>query len=138
VAESKPGATVTFTVWRDKKEITVKVTLAERTEKALAAARGSGSEEDLGLKLQDLTDDLAAKLGVRGQKGVVVSAVQPGGPAARAGLRPGDLIQKVGPDRTAVASVAEFRAALSKLDVKKGVLVLLRRRDLATFVLIKP
>ena len=138
IAEKKPGTTVTLTVWRKRREITVKVVLGERTEKVLAAARGIGSESDLGLRLQDLTDELAAQLGLRGEKGVLVSAVEPGGPADRAGLKAGDLIQELGPDRTPVSSVAEFRAVLSRLDPKEGVLVRYRRGGMASFTVIKP
>ncbi len=49
----------------------------------------------LGASLQVLTDDLAAALGVTGKKGVRVTAVTPGGPAALAGLLPGDLLLKL-------------------------------------------
>ena len=134
VAEAKPGATVAVTVWRDKKELKVPVTLVERTEEVEAQARGA--EEVLGLRVQDLTDELAGQLGVTGEKGVVVAAVQRDGPAVRAGLRPGDLIQEVG--REKVSSVAEFRARLAKLDVKQGVVVLYRRRDTVAFTVIRP
>jgi serine protease Do len=137
VAEIKPGTTVTLAVWRDKREIQVKATLAERTPEALAAA---GSQEnpaqDLGLTVAPLTPQLAEQLGVGEEKGVVVSAVLEDGPAARAGIQAGDLIQQVG--QVKVASVSEFSAALAKLDIKKGVLILYRRQKMSNFVVVKP
>src|SRR5205823_1597756 len=55
---------------------------------SLAQAEGGAY---LGVTLQDLNDDLRESYGYRGE-GVVVTRVDQGGPAARAGLREGDVI----------------------------------------------
>jgi serine protease Do len=47
---------------------------------------------DIGVYAQTLTPLLAEGLGVSVDAGVVLSDVTPGGPAARAGLQPGDLV----------------------------------------------
>jgi len=47
---------------------------------------------DIGVHTQTLTPLLAEGLGVSADAGVVLSDVMPGGPAARAGLQPGDLV----------------------------------------------
>ncbi|SNT18326.1 serine protease Do [Noviherbaspirillum humi] len=49
----------------------------------------------IGVQLQELTFDLANSLGLKEAQGALVAAVQRGGPADRAGLRPGDVIQSV-------------------------------------------
>ncbi|HUB10281.1 MAG TPA: Do family serine endopeptidase [Myxococcales bacterium] len=46
----------------------------------------------LGAGLQPLTPDLAQSFGVSSTKGALVASITPGGPAARAGLRAGDVI----------------------------------------------
>ena len=46
----------------------------------------------LGIVIQDLTDDLAAGFGVMSGGGVLVADVMPEGPAAAAGVRPGDVV----------------------------------------------
>jgi len=46
----------------------------------------------IGVEAQDLTSELARSLGVRAERGSVVSGVLRGGPADRAGLRPGDVV----------------------------------------------
>ena len=47
---------------------------------------------DIGVHTQTITPLLAEALGVSADAGVVLSDVAPGGPAARAGLQPGDLV----------------------------------------------
>jgi serine protease Do len=49
----------------------------------------------LGVGIQDITPELARALGLADASGVLVSSVQPGTPAARAGLVRGDVILKV-------------------------------------------
>jgi serine protease Do len=46
----------------------------------------------LGVSIQPMTPELASKLGLEESRGVVVAAVAPNSPAARAGIRPGDVI----------------------------------------------
>lgn len=49
----------------------------------------------MGAALQDISADAAAALGLAEPKGALVANVTPGGPAAVAGLKPGDAILKV-------------------------------------------
>ncbi len=80
----------------------------------------------------DLTDAQKRELKLKG--GVRVETVAD--PATRAGLREGDVIVSVG--NTEVANVREFDAAISKIDRTKPVPLLLRRGELATYLLIRP
>jgi serine protease Do/serine protease DegQ len=64
----------------------------------------------LGIKMQDLTPDLAKALGVAAREGVAVAEVQPASPAAKAGLREGDVI--VALNGRPVRGAAELRAVL--------------------------
>jgi Do/DeqQ family serine protease len=49
----------------------------------------------IGVAIQDLTPELARGLGVEARDGAVISAVEPGSPAARAGLEPGMVVVAV-------------------------------------------
>jgi serine protease Do len=50
----------------------------------------------LGVRLANLNAAAAERAGYRGESGAVVTRVTPGGPAAAAGLRPGDIVLKFG------------------------------------------
>ncbi len=50
----------------------------------------------LGIAGQDMTPELAASLGLSDTRGVLVSAVLEDGPAARAGIEPGDVLTRIG------------------------------------------
>lgn len=60
----------------------------------------------LGLSLQSLDERLAQYFGVPVRGGVVVTQVDPDGPAAKAGLKKGDVIIKIG--RNTVRSLDEY------------------------------
>ncbi|WP_442679426.1 Do family serine endopeptidase [Sphingomonas sp. ASY06-1R] len=49
----------------------------------------------LGVGIQELTDDVAAGLNLPKNRGAIISRVEPGQPAARAGVQQGDVIVKV-------------------------------------------
>ncbi|MFY0992383.1 Do family serine endopeptidase [Halomonas sp. C05BenzN] len=49
----------------------------------------------LGIEAQELNQELAASFGLQAPRGVVISGVVPGGPAALAGLQPGDVLLAV-------------------------------------------
>jgi S1-C subfamily serine protease len=67
----------------------------------------------LGLQPAALTPDIARELHVTAG-GVLVYALAPGGPAAKAGIRPGDVLTAVGGQT--IASVEELFAALRQHD----------------------
>jgi len=58
-------------------------------------SRGKVVRGWLGVGIQPVTADLAAKFGVNEGEGVLVNEIFEGDPAARAGIKPGDIITKV-------------------------------------------
>jgi len=53
----------------------------------------------MGLSCQDLNAKLALQLNLYVNQGVLINEITPDGPAARAGLKHGDVIVQVGPHR---------------------------------------
>jgi serine protease Do len=85
-----------------------------------------------GLTVSDLGEERRQQLRVRG--GVLVDAVD--GAAARAGLRPGDVILAL--DNQDVTSARQFNELVGKIDRAKTHVVLVRRGEVTTYVPIKP
>ena len=89
-----------------------------------------GSEETVGLVVEPLTPQQARQLGVHSASGLLVTRVDPDGPAADAGIRANDVIEQV--DGRAVSSAAELRQSLTSGD--RPALVLIRRGEQSVFV----
>ncbi len=58
-------------------------------------ASGTVKRGYLGVQIQPMTSDIAAGLGLPKDKGEIVANVEPNGPAARAGVKQGDVVVKV-------------------------------------------
>ncbi|MGD0497312.1 MAG: Do family serine endopeptidase [Bryobacteraceae bacterium] len=121
IAAMAPGTEVTLTIWRSGAQQRIRATLGELTpESALAqgqagqgGGRDGGSGGRLGVTVEPLTPNLAAQMGRRrSAQGLVVTEIDPSGPAAEAGVRTGDIILEV--NRQAVRSVDDVRKALER------------------------
>ena len=72
----------------------------------------------IGVEPNDLSPELAETFGVKAQAGVIITGVLQNGPAAQAGIRPGDVIVNVADE--AVGNVSELLSRVAAL--KPGVL----------------
>ncbi len=82
--------------------------------------------ESMGFGIQDVTDEVAAKLSVEAASGVAVTRVEAGGPAAEK-LSPGDVIENV--EGVRVHNRAEFVKAIAETVSKKSVKFVVRSKD---------
>ena len=131
VAETRPGTKTQIEVWRkgDRRKVTVTVGELPDDTVALAAARRATAagaaykNEAAGLAVRVLTPE--ERQATRSDGGVIVEKVQ--GPAARAGIQPGDVIVRVNekpiekPEelREAIATAGEAIALLVQRDNKR-------------------
>ncbi len=127
VAAKRPGETVRLQVWRNKatREITVKVG-AFKEEKLAAIAPASADKGRLGVAVRPLTPEERRQSGIAG--GLVVE--QASGSAARAGIRPGDVILSVNGEP--VSDIEQLRKLIGKSG--KKVALLIEREDSRLFV----
>ena len=135
IVPKQPGTEVELTLIRDGKEINVKVTLAEAPGEPIAAkeeAPVKKSFERLGINVTTMNGDLAGKLGVPNVAGVVITEIDQDGPAFGAGLRQGDIVQRVG--RKDIKNVKEFVDELDKVGKGETVLMLINRKGSSLFV----
>jgi serine protease Do len=70
---------------------------AETAKEVIVQLREKGvvTRGSIGVQAQPVTEDIADSLGLRGARGVLVAVPQADGPAAKAGIRPGDVITAV-------------------------------------------
>ena len=112
VADTPVGSRVNLVVLRDGRRLPVTLTLAERTDAAVAQSQPAGGGEEGpafgGLRVRDLTPE--EKRSESTPTGVVITDIESGGAAEDAGLQPGELIEEVG--GKPVTSVAGFAKAL--------------------------
>ena len=124
VTATRPDTTVPVRIVRDREEQTISVTIEEldiETETAALRSNNGGGGDDLqetstgfGLTLGNITPQIAQQLRLdRGTQGAVITDVEPGSPAARVGLRGGDIIVRVG--REAIGTAAEAGRALGQI-----------------------
>ncbi|GAB4278094.1 MAG: DegQ family serine endoprotease [Deferrisomatales bacterium] len=132
VAERAPGKTVEVVILRKGERKTLSVTLGELPEEELAAP--ARVEEELGLTVQEVTPELRKHLDLEEGEGVVVSGVEPGSPAAAAGLRRGDVILEV--NQEPVADLEGYRKALREGREAESVLFLVRRGQGTLYVVV--
>jgi serine protease Do len=133
VARTDVGKDATLTVLRDKKRVPVTVKIGElKDEEIVASAPQPGK---LGLAFQNVTPELAESLGLDRATGAVVTAVQPGSPAAQAGLQPGDVILEV--NRNRISDVAELQKMLAEAKGGTNLLFLVRRAGNNIFLALK-
>jgi serine protease Do len=125
VGETKPGAALHMKVWRQGATRDVQVTVGEMpAQQAAAAASGEAVKPaKLGVVVRPLSPEERKSRGVDG--GVVVEQVD--GPAARAGIQPGDVILAFGDQK--VESAEQLRRLVDK---SKGSIAVLVKRDEAT------
>lgn len=128
VGSSKPGASKALTVIRDGKEREITVTLGQLPDKnkdkdELAL---NGHPDDGSPRLNVLVADLPAGQGGRGEGGVQVQRVGPG-PAAEAGVQPGDILVSLNNQK--IRDAAHLRQLVKELPPGKRVPLLVKRDE---------
>jgi serine protease Do len=138
VGAAPVGSRASVTIWRRgaQHDVPVSIVQLEDDKPATTPAPRKPAPEAapnaLGLHVSDLS--AAQKRELRIETGVLVDMAQ--GAAASAGVRSGDLVLQI--NNVPVISAAQFNALVAKLDPKKSVAVLVRRGDVAQYLVIKP
>ncbi|MFL9923557.1 DegQ family serine endoprotease [Herbaspirillum lusitanum] len=138
VGATKPGTKATVNVWRkgSARDVSLVVTELEADKTAKQQddqkAMPEVAPNALGLIVSDLSD--AQKKDLKADNGVLVEAAS--GAAAGAGIRAGDVIQRI--NEVDVKDAKQFNQLVAKLDSKKRAAVLVRRGDSSQFVPLRP
>ena len=141
VAETRIGAEVPLEVWRKGKTVSLRVKVgqleeAEETQTAALTPPGRGPEDvkvaPLGVSVSALTPDVRGRFDLgEDAKGVVITRVDQGGPAAEKQIEPGDVIMEVNQDPVRTpADISSKIAAASDMGRKSVLLLVDRKGDL--------
>lgn len=136
VAQAPVGSDAAVKILRGGKEVNLSVTLGELPAQLASAEPAEASQESWGMTVANITPEIARQFRLENdKKGVIVTEVEPGSPAAAAGIQPGDQIEEV--NRKAVTSVDEFTKAVAELKEEETLLVLARRGSFTSFFALK-
>ncbi len=148
VAETSIGKEAPVKLWRKGEEKNFTVVLGELPEDDQAAELGTAppppaatadaTVEALGITIAEVTPELKTQLNLaEDAKGVVITNVAEGSPAAEESLKPGDLIVEVGQEE--VGSPPEIMAKVdqAKSEGKKSILLLVDRQGDLRFVALR-
>jgi serine protease Do len=142
ILKKKVGAQVNLGVWRNGKKIIVSVTTEELpsdpsklASNDLPPAPSENVSSTFGVQVQDVTPELKQELGLKSDAGVVVTEVAGNSPAAVADIQKGDVITEVG--RNQVTNMDSFRKALADQKGKPNLLLLLDRKGVKTYSIVK-
>jgi len=134
VAATPVGKKVTVKILREGKSEDIPVTV-ERLKDGEAGGQPGISQDRLGMTVGALNKDLAARMGIKEQSGVVVTEIKGGGSAEQAGISVGDIIREINGAR--VDSIGDYEKAVTA-HKKGGVIrLLLRRGESSLFVAFK-
>jgi len=127
VAATPVDETVKVKVFRDGKERTIKVKIGRLDDGEVAlAADDEETGGALGLTVANVTPELVERYSLESDQGILITKIDPEGPAAEANLRVGDLVVEA--DGKEVGSVKEFEELVGKMKSGKVLRLLIQRR----------
>ncbi|MDR1656774.1 MAG: Do family serine endopeptidase [Deltaproteobacteria bacterium] len=131
VADTPIGKVVNVVVVRDKKKVTLKLTVGKLEDDGSSLGGLSSPGFDLGLTLQELTPELAARHDLGGRSGLLVQGVGNDSLAAEAGIQPQDIILEV--DRQPVPTLAEYQRIVRQHAKGTPILLWIKRGNQTIF-----
>jgi serine protease Do len=136
VANTPIGKKVSIVVWREKKELLLPMVISEMPSDEVLA-KAAQQEEGLwrGMRVTTITPEIRERLNITDSEGVVVISVEPGSPAAEAGISAGILIKKI--DGKDVKNLSTYRNLINSMPSEKNVRLLIKRGEQSMSVIIK-
>jgi len=140
VLTKKVGQAVTLSVWRSGKTLKIPITTGEMPG-SQSSARGPQPQEQTvsasatGLRLSDITQPDADRLGLKTLAGALVTEVAPDSPAAIASIQRDDVITEI--DSKSAPDASTARKLLESHESKKAVLLFIERKGQKTYAVMK-
>jgi serine protease Do len=114
IADTGVGETVKIKVLRNGKAKTYKVEIAKREDAKISARKPRKEHQaELGIRVAEVTPEIARRLNLKEAKGVIVAGVEPDSKAAEAGLRVHDIIKEV--NHLSITSASDLNKAIDNI-----------------------
>jgi S1-C subfamily serine protease len=128
IQKKKVDQKVKLSLLRDGKAMTIEVTATAMPEKPEASKEKEEEEEGkLGVRIQELTPQLAIQYGITGVKrGVLILSVEDGSLADDIGLQEGDVILEI--NRKKIETMKDFEKAMKEVNPDRGILFHIHRK----------
>ena len=146
IGSMPPGTKAQIEVNREGQTKTFDVQLAEMPPNAADEGAETSSDETTqpekttvfgGVAITNITDDIRSALNLpKDIQGAVIAEIDPDSPAAKAGLREGDVIQEV--NKQPVKSAKDLVAISKKLKSKEKILMRVYSQGRGSYVALEP
>ncbi len=139
VAQTQAGSRSTLKIMRQGKRQNLNVTISQLPTTPAEMAQVEEQQEKgtakLGIYLSSLTPEARQHFGIKkNTDGVLVTDIEPNSPAARAGIRPGDIISMIGQEAVDSPRSVIEKVELAEKQNKPSILLLVEKRSGKRFV----
>ncbi|MGH7909811.1 MAG: PDZ domain-containing protein, partial [Thermodesulfobacteriota bacterium] len=134
VATTPPGTEVELKLLRDGIEKTLSVKLGVLIPENSDSEELQNVQSGLGLTVDELTPEIAKRLGVENERGVIITKVDSRSPADDAGFKIGDLILEI--NRKIITTSEDYKNILSSLTNGQKALFLVKRKEVILYIAI--
>ncbi len=136
VATIKPGTSIEVHLLRNGKKELKSVTIGELpAQPAEQTTEVNGTNEELGLTVDEFNSGSQRRPRTSRTSGVVITEIDPQGLAARAELQPGDIVVSINGED--VESIEDFKAAMKKASIEKGIRFVVETQGMQRFAIIR-
>jgi len=118
----KPGDRLKLSLVREKKNIHTEIQVQKEPEIRLSEEK----EDFLGIRIAQITSQLADKLNLSGKSGVIITAVEEKGKGKSLGLREGDVIREI--NNAEIKDMGDYKKAMSDLKKARMLVMVIERK----------
>jgi serine protease Do len=134
VANTPVGKRVPVGIWRDKKKITLYVTVGEMPEEEPVVAEKE-EKSWRGIRVSSLTEDIKSQFGIDDTEGVAIIEVESGSPADESGIKVGGVIKMIGNYK--ISNISDYRKAIKNIPQNSNVRILIKYGGVSRFYVLK-
>ena len=134
IANKAVGEKVSILVFRNGKKKTMTVEIAKRKDTKLSVKQNKKMHEDeLGVRVADITGEIARRFNITESGGVIVIGVDPKSKASEAGIMVGDIIKEI--NHTAITAEKDYKKMILNIKSGETIQMFIRRMNSGFIVL---